>query len=89
MLAFSPTLVSQPRLLLDEPNLGLVPLVKQGAWQSQRPAHRGCVLVNGTVAMAGPGTELLARLKTRAAHLASRMSNSGQFADAADGRRPR
>jgi len=92
MLAIGRALMSQPRLLLlDEPSLGLAPLVvrqifgairqlnretgltvllvEQNAFQALRLAHRGYVLVNGSVTMAGPGAELLARPEIRAAYL--------------------
>ncbi len=92
MLAIGRALMSQPRLLLlDEPSLGLAPLVvrqifgairqlnqdtgltvllvEQNAYQALRLAHRGYVLVNGAVTMAGPGAELLARPEIRAAYL--------------------
>ena len=78
MLAIGRALMSQPRLLLlDEPSLGLAPLVvrqifgairqlnretgltvllvEQNAFQALRLAHRGYVLVNGAITMAGPG----------------------------------
>ena len=84
--------MTQPRLLmLDEPSLGLAPLVvrqifgairqlnaetgltvllvEQNAFQALRLAHRGYVLVNGSVTMEGPGAELLARPEIRAAYL--------------------
>ena len=92
MLAIGRALMSQPRLLLlDEPSLGLAPLVvrqifgairqlnretgltvllvEQNAFQALRLAHRGYVLVNGAVTMAGSGAELLARPEIRAAYL--------------------
>ncbi|MGI4811145.1 MAG: ABC transporter ATP-binding protein [Janthinobacterium lividum] len=92
MLAIGRALMTQPRLLmLDEPSLGLAPLVvrqifgairqlnaetgltvllvEQNAFQALRLAHRGYVLVNGAVTMAGPGAELLARPEIRAAYL--------------------
>jgi branched-chain amino acid transport system ATP-binding protein len=85
-------LMSRPRLLLlDEPSLGLAPLVvrqifgairdlnrqtgltvllvEQNAYQALRLAHRGYVLVNGAITMAGTGAELLARPEIRAAYL--------------------
>ena len=92
MLAIGRALMSQPRLLLlDEPSLGLAPLVcrsifgairtlnaetgltvllvEQNAYQGLRLAHRGYVLVNGRITMAGEGAELLARPEIRAAYL--------------------
>ncbi len=92
MLAIGRALMSRPKLLLlDEPSLGLAPLivkmifnairelnrttgltvllVEQNAFQALRLAHRGYVLVNGTITMAGTGTELLARPEIRAAYL--------------------
>jgi branched-chain amino acid transport system ATP-binding protein len=92
MLAIGRALMSRPRLLLlDEPSLGLAPLVvrqifgairdlnrrtgltvllvEQNAFQALRMAHRGYVLVNGAIAMAGTGAELLARPEIQAAYL--------------------
>ena len=92
MLAIGRALMSRPRLLLlDEPSLGLAPLVvrlifgaikelnrttgltvllvEQNAYQALRLAHRGYVLVNGSITMAGAGAELLARPEIRAAYL--------------------
>jgi branched-chain amino acid transport system ATP-binding protein len=92
MLSIGRALMSRPTLLLlDEPSLGLAPLVvrlifgairelnrstgltvllvEQNAFQALRLAHRGYVLVNGSITMAGPGAELLARPEIRAAYL--------------------
>lgn len=92
MLAIGRALMSRPRLLLlDEPSLGLAPLivrhifgairdlnrqtgltvllVEQNAFQALRLAHRGYVLVNGAITMAGTGAALLARPEIRAAYL--------------------
>ena len=44
-------------------------LVEQNANQALRLAHRGYVLVNGAITMAGTGAELLARPEIRAAYL--------------------
>lgn len=92
MLAIGRALMSKPSLLLlDEPSLGLAPLVvklifnairelnrttgltvllvEQNAFQALRLAHRGYVLVNGNITMAGTGADLLARPEIRAAYL--------------------
>jgi branched-chain amino acid transport system ATP-binding protein len=92
MLSIGRALMSRPRLLLlDEPSLGLAPLVvrqifgairelnrtlgltvllvEQNAFQALRLAHRGYVLVNGAITMAGTGADLLARPEIRAAYL--------------------
>ncbi len=92
MLAIARALMSRPRLLLlDEPSLGLAPmlvksifqairrineeedvtvfLVEQNAFHALRLAHRGYVMVNGTIAMAGTGAELLASPEIRNAYL--------------------
>ena len=92
MLAIGRALMSRPRLLLlDEPSLGLAPLVvrqifgairelnratgltvllvEQNAYQALRLAHRGYVLVNGAITMAGTGPDLLTRPEIRAAYL--------------------
>ncbi len=92
MLAIGRALMARPRLLLlDEPSLGLAPLVvrqifsairtlnretgltvllvEQNAHQALRLAHRGYVLVNGAITMAGSGLDLLARPEIRAAYL--------------------
>jgi branched-chain amino acid transport system ATP-binding protein len=92
MLAIGRARMSRPKLLLlDEPSLGLAPLVvrqifnairelnrstgltvllvEQNAYQALRLAHRGYVLVNGAITMAGTGAELLARPEIRAAYL--------------------
>lgn len=92
MLAIGRALMSKPRLLLlDEPSLGLAPLVvrqifdtirdlnretgltvllvEQNAFQALKLAHRGYVLVNGAITMAGTGQELLVRPEIRAAYL--------------------
>ena len=92
MLAIGRALMSRPDfILMDEPSLGLAPLVvrqifgairqlnrttgltvllvEQNAYQALRLAHRGYVLVNGLITMAGTGAELLARPEIRAAYL--------------------
>jgi branched-chain amino acid transport system ATP-binding protein len=92
MLAIARALMSRPRLLLlDEPSLGLAPLiarqifdiirvlnerdglsvllVEQNAYHALRLAHRGYVIVNGSITMTGTGQELLARPEVRAAYL--------------------
>jgi branched-chain amino acid transport system ATP-binding protein len=92
MLAIGRALMSRPRLLLlDEPSLGLAPLlvkqifdtireinaqegmtillVEQNAYHALKLAHRGYVLVNGHITLAGSGNELLANREVRAAYL--------------------
>jgi branched-chain amino acid transport system ATP-binding protein len=93
MLAIGRALMSRPRLLLlDEPSLGLAPLlvqqifatikeinrseavtvllVEQNAYHALRLAHRGYVLVNGSIRMSGTGAELLANPDIQQAYLA-------------------
>jgi branched-chain amino acid transport system ATP-binding protein len=92
MLAISRALMARPRLLLlDEPSLGLAPvlvkqifraiyelnrdekltvfLVEQNAFHALKLAHRGYVMMNGSIALSGTGRELLARPEVRAAYL--------------------
>jgi branched-chain amino acid transport system ATP-binding protein len=92
MLAIARGLMSRPRLLLlDEPSLGLAPLVvkqifevireinrqqqmtvllvEQNAYHALKLADRGYVMVNGRIALAGSGQELLANKEVRAAYL--------------------
>ena len=92
MLAIGRALMSRPRLLLlDEPSLGLAPLVvrqifdvvreinrtqgmtvflvEQNAFHALRLAHRGYVMVNGTITLTGTGRELLGNPEVRAAYL--------------------
>ena len=92
MLAIGRALMSRPRLLLlDEPSLGLAPLiarqifdairmlnrqdgltvliVEQNANHALKLAHRGYVMVNGLITLAGTGGELLERPEIRAAYL--------------------
>src|SRR5258706_236343 len=90
--AIGRALMSRPRLLLlDEPSLGLAPLiarqifeairtlnrqdgltvliVEQNANHALKLAHRGYVMVNGLITLAGTGAELLQRPEIRAAYL--------------------
>ncbi len=92
MLAIGRALMSRPRLLLlDEPSLGLAPLivkqifsaveeinrtdkvtvflVEQNAYHALKLAHRGYVMVNGSINLQGSGAELLANPQIRAAYL--------------------
>lgn len=92
MLAIGRALMSRPRLiLLDEPSLGLAPLlvqqifaairklnerdkltvflVEQNAYHALKLAHRGYVIVNGSITLTGTGHELLRRPEIRAAYL--------------------
>jgi branched-chain amino acid transport system ATP-binding protein len=92
MLAIARALMSRPRLLLlDEPSLGLAPLivrqifdaikelnakegltvflVEQNAFHALRLAHRGYVMVNGEIKLAGSGRELLDHPEIKSAYL--------------------
>jgi branched-chain amino acid transport system ATP-binding protein len=92
MLAMSRALMSRPRLLLlDEPSLGLAPLVvkqifnvirelnaregmtvflvEQNAYHALKLAHRGYVMLTGTITLSGTGRELLANPDVQAAYL--------------------
>ncbi|MEP9378209.1 ABC transporter ATP-binding protein [Aquabacter sp. CN5-332] len=92
MLAIARALMSRPRLLLlDEPSLGLAPLVvrqifdvirdlnategltvflvEQNAYHALKLAHRGYVLVNGAITMAGTGRALLESSEVKSAYL--------------------
>ncbi|HXF87459.1 MAG TPA: ABC transporter ATP-binding protein [Xanthobacteraceae bacterium] len=92
MLAIGRALMARPRLLLlDEPSLGLAPLlakqifaairtlnerdkltvflVEQNAYRALKLAHRGYVITNGKITLAGTGAELLQRPEVRAAYL--------------------
>jgi branched-chain amino acid transport system ATP-binding protein len=92
MLAIGRALMGRPRLLLlDEPSLGLAPLitrqifsairslnadekltvflVEQNAFHALNLAHRGYVMVNGLITLAGSGRALLERPEVQAAYL--------------------
>ncbi len=92
MLSIARALMARPRLLLlDEPSLGLAPiivrqifdsirelnatqkltvfLVEQNAYHALKLAHRGYVMVNGSITMSGTGKELLEKPEVRAAYL--------------------
>jgi branched-chain amino acid transport system ATP-binding protein len=92
MLAIGRALMGRPKLLLlDEPSLGLAPLivkqifnvigelnrtqgltvflVEQNAYHALSLAHRGYVMVNGSITMTGTGKSLLKKKEIRAAYL--------------------
>ena len=97
-------------LLLDEPSLGLAPLVaqqifgiirelnrrdgltvflvEQNAFHALKLAHRGYVMVNGLITLAGSGRELLERPEVRAAYLEGGKAGAPEPASA-PGRPPR
>ena len=99
MLSIARGLMSRPRLLLlDEPSLGLAPLivkqifaiiqeinrsgttillVEQNAYHALRIAHRGYVMANGRIILAGSGAELLANEQVRAAYLEGGVHGKG------------
>jgi branched-chain amino acid transport system ATP-binding protein len=91
MLAIARALMGRPKLLLlDEPSLGLAPLivkqifetieelnrqgltvflVEQNAFHALKLAHRGYVIVNGRITMAGTGRDLLEAEEVKSAYL--------------------
>ncbi len=91
MLAIARALMAKPRvLLLDEPSMGLAPvlvqeifqtlralnrqgltifLVEQNARQALAIAHRGYIMENGRISLAGPASELLDNPKIIEAYL--------------------
>ena len=91
MLAIARALMGRPKLLLlDEPSLGLAPLivkqifetirelncqgltvflVEQNAYHALKLAHRGYVMVNGTITMSGTGRDLLEAEEVKTAYL--------------------
>lgn len=92
MVAIARALMARPKLLLlDEPSLGLAPLVvrqifdiireinrsqgvtvflvEQNAFHALKLAHRGYVMVNGSIVMTGSGADLLANPEVRSAYL--------------------
>ena len=91
MLAVGRALMSRPKLIMmDEPSLGLAPLVvrdifsiikeinkqgvtvlliEQNANMALHTANTGYVLETGSIIMSGPGKELLADEKVKAAYL--------------------
>jgi branched-chain amino acid transport system ATP-binding protein len=100
MLAIARALMARPRLLLlDEPSLGLAPLivrqifdairelntrekltvflVEQNAFHALKLAHRGYVMVNGTITLSGTGRELLERPEVKSAYLEGGRQEAG------------
>lgn len=92
MLAIGRALMAEPKLLLlDEPSLGLAPLIirrifksiatlnqergltvlliEQNAHHALSLAHRGYVIVSGSIELTGSGRELLANPEVQAAYL--------------------
>ena len=100
MLAIARALMARPRLLLlDEPSLGLAPLivrqifdairelnarerltvflVEQNAFHALKLAHRGYVMVNGTITLSGTGHDLLDRPEVKSAYLEGGRQEAG------------
>jgi branched-chain amino acid transport system ATP-binding protein len=97
MLAIGRGLMGKPRLLLlDEPSMGLAPLVvaqifdivhqvnregvtvllvEQNAAQALALANRGYVMETGEIVLTGPGGELLADDRVRAAYLGEEIAS--------------
>ncbi len=91
MVAIGRALMAHPRLLLlDEPSLGLAPLVvrqvlaalteinragtmvllaEQNAYAALEIAHRGYVLENGRIGLAGAAADLIAHAEVRRAYI--------------------
>jgi branched-chain amino acid transport system ATP-binding protein len=100
MLAIARALMGRPKLLLlDEPSLGLAPLiakqifatirelnrqgltvflVEQNAYHALKLAHRGYVMVNGKITMAGTGRDLLEAEEVKAAYLEGGARGGGE-----------
>ena len=82
MLALARALMSHPKLIMmDEPSLGLAPLVVKGIFdiireinRALRAADRAYVLETGKVTMQGTGEELLADESIKAAYLGKNSS---------------
>jgi len=100
MLAIGRALMARPRLLmLDEPSLGLAPLVVRSIFQVIRELHRrgvtillveqnvrqalavadrGYVLVTGSVALEGSGSDLRAHPELEASYLSTARGGTGR-----------
>jgi branched-chain amino acid transport system ATP-binding protein len=68
MLAIARALMSRPRLLHERDGMTVF-LVEQNAYHALKLAHRGYVMVTGTITMTGTGKELLDDPQVKAAYL--------------------
>ena len=72
MLAVARALMSKPKLIMmDEPSLGLAPLVEQNANMALKVADYAYVLETGRIGLSGTGRELLVNEDVKRAYLGS------------------
>src|SRR3990170_1925788 len=70
MLAIARALMSAPKLLLlDDPTLGLAPLVEQNVKQAMKVSSYTYVMETGKIVLSGPSRELLQEPRIKASYL--------------------